>query len=319
MIDRGLQYIFQKYKLPSIAFISVIGLGSIFAVNVAGFVLFLPRPFWGLLDTAFVASYFTRLSLYLALAFLASRYSVYIISSILGFICWPIVLFPLITSDAGQRLIRIKGGGASLFVAAYSSRRFDWQKLDNGEVSVHKVFLKKLYNSKQFRFVAGVTYIVGRNRGGIDFHVKNYGFPIQFVVSLLTLSVLFMTFMDGFSLIALAIGLAIILPPSFGEIVSKEPSIENGSSVFSVLRIKSWKMFDLQKVTLLALTLSFASGVLHHKSLISSTNTLDFLGNTEDAHVTGNLVLSISTGFIVHSVGAGYQFVPKEGTKISLR
>jgi hypothetical protein len=145
--------------------------------------------------------------------------------------------------------------------------------------------------------------------------VEYYSIPLQLLIVILVLSALFTTLTGGILLVGLGIILLFVLPPTFGDVYTDKPYFENGVSYFKVLKFKSWKMINLQKITLLALTLSFASGILHHRSLVSETRLLEFVG---EVNVTGKLVLAASSGFIIYSVGDGYQFIPIEGTRIDV-
>lgn len=315
MIDRRIRAVFRKYKISGLALISVLGLASVFAVNLAGFLVLLPKPLWGLLDVAFVTSYFMRFSVLLALAMLASRYSVYIASQILGLVYRIIVIISLLTKKKGRRFLRIKGSQYATYVDGIPFRRHENKsKHDNHNIEF-KVQLKKLIGGNFSKSALGFIYILGYTQGRINFRIEYFAIPIQILVIILVLSALYTTLTGGIILVVLAIIIFFSIPPIPTDVYFDKKYLENGISFSSFLRFEPWTMVNVQKITLLFLTLSFASGVLHHRSLVSETRKLNFLG---EVNFSGALVVATSSGFIIHSADGGYQFMPIEGTRIKV-
>lgn len=315
MIERRIKAVFRKYKLSGLALISMLGLASIFAVNLAGFLVLLPRPLWGLIDAAFVSSYFMRLSILLALAILASRYSVYFVSAVLGLISWVFVIISLLTKKAGRRLIRIKGYQITTYMVDILSRRHENEvKHDNDAINFEAQF-SKFFEMRFARTISALFYFLAYTQGQNDVRVKNFTIPIQILTILLVLSALFTTFSGALLLVILGIILLIVIPPKPTDFYFDEKYFESGVSFFAVQKYKPWKILNLQKITLLVLSLSFVSGTLHHRSLLEETRLLKFLG---EVSLMGTLVLASSSGFIIHSGDGGYQFIPIEGTRIEV-
>lgn len=315
MIDRRVRAMFRKYKISGLAFISVLGLTSVLAVNLAGFLVLLPKPLWGLLDAGFVSGYFIRLSIFLAIAILASRYSVSLTSQVVGLIYGPLVVTSLLTKKAGRRLIRIKGLEAARDIAGKLLMRHDTEVENGNDNSLFEVFAKKVYTSKFARPLLGLTVIKARSQGRADARVEYFTIPIQLSVIVVVTSALFTSLTGSLLLVTLGILLFFIIPPTPSDIYFSKAYLQNGISIFSVLKFETWKMVNLQKFTLLVLTLSFASGILHHRSLVSEVGLLKFVG---EVNVIGTMVLATSSGFIIYIAGGGYQFIPIEGTQIEV-
>jgi hypothetical protein len=315
VIDRRLRAVFRKYKFSGLAFISVLGLASVFAVNIAGFLVLLPRPLWGLLDVSFVSSYFIRFSILLSLAFLASRYSGYFVASFFGPIYGTFVVISLLMKKSGRRFIRITGYERAFFTAKRFLRRNEHEDKGGDHMIDYESLAGKLYNSKFVRYPLGLAYIMGYTRGRIYYLLEHYAIPFQLLAVIFVLSALYTTLTGGIILVALAIIIVIILPPTLFGIYHEKPYFEAGISYFTAMKFELWKLIPLQKITLLALTLSFVSGILHHRSLVSENMLLSFVG---EVNVTGSLILTASSGFIIHSTAGGYQFIPIHGTRINV-
>jgi hypothetical protein len=171
MIDRRIRAIFKKYKISGLAFISVLGLTSVLAVNLAGFLTLLPKPLWGLLDAGFATGYFMRLSIFLALAILASRYSVSIVSQIIGFIYWPLVVTSLLTKKSGRRLLRIKGFEAAKDIAGSLLMRHDTEVKYGNDKSLFEGLAKRIYTSKFARPLLGLYSVKEYSQGWVSGYV----------------------------------------------------------------------------------------------------------------------------------------------------
>lgn len=315
MIDRRIRAVFRKYKLSGLALISMLGLASVFAVNLAGFLVLLPKPLWGLLDVAFVTSYFMRFSILLALAMLASRYSVYIASQILGLVFRIFVIISLLAKKKGRRLLRIKGSQYAIYVDGIHFRRHENKSKHENHSIEFKSQVKKLFSGNFLKSALGFIYILGYTQGRVNFRIEYFAIPIQLVVVAFVLSALYTTFTGGIILVVLAVIIFFSIPPRPSDVYFDKKHIENGISFYSFLKFKPWTMVNVQKITLLVLTLSFASGVLHHRSLVAETRKINFLG---EVTFSGALVVAASSGFIIHSAEGGYQFMPIEGTRIKV-
>lgn len=315
MIERRVRAVFRKYKISGLAFISVLGLTSVLAVNLAGFLVLLPKPLWGLLDAGFVSGYFIRLSIFLALAVLASRYSVPLISQVVGLIYWLFVVTSLLTKKAGRRLIRIKGHEAATYIDGMLLMRHDAKVERGNDKSPFEAIANKAYPSKFAIPLLGVFSIMKYIQGYAGARVEYFTIPIQLAVVVVVVSALFTSLTGSLILVTLGLLLFFSLPPNPYEVYFSKTYLENGFSIFSVLKFEGWKMVNLQKFALLVLTLSFASGTLHHASLVSEVALLKFVG---EVNVSGTMVLATSSGFIIHSAGGGYQFIPTEGTQIGV-
>lgn len=315
MIERRFRAAFRKYKLAGLAVSSLLGLASVLAVNIAGFLILLPRPLWGLVDAGFVTSYLMRFSTILALAFLASRYSVYIVSSALGVVCGPLAVISLLIKKSGRRLVRIKGYEAALDVGKLFVIRHHVEENRGTQAFDYESLFKWIYKSAIVRTSLAIMFIMGRVRGGIEWKVEYYSLPLQVFSIIIVLSSMLTTFSGGILIILLAALLLAVLPPSLSDEYFNTPYFENGVSIFSVLKFKPWKLLSLQKITLLALTLSFASGMLHHRSVTSETEMLEFSGSVK---ASGSIVVSAISGLIIYSAADGYQFIPFDGTRINI-
>ena len=304
MIERFFRVFFRKHKLSGLALISVMGLASAFAVNLAGFLVLLPKPLWGLLDAAFVSSYFMRFSILLALAMLASRYSVYITSELFGLVVRVFVTISLLTKKSGRRLIHIRGTQQSTHVASLVAKHNDNEA---------KLSLTNLFHSRFGKSALGFFYILGQTQGRIEFRIERLAIPIQLIVIVSVLSALYTTLFGGIILVVLGAAILFFIPPKPTDMYFSKPYSENGISFFLFLKLKPFSMMNIQKITLLVLTLSFVSGVLHHLSLVTETRKVNFLG---EANLSGSLVVAGSSGFIVYSTDFGYQFMPIDGTRI---
>lgn len=315
VIDRRIKAIIRKYKLSGLSVISVLGLASVFSVNLAGFIVLLPRPLWGLLDAGFVTGYFLRVSILLALAILASRYSDYIASTVLGLIYRILVIISLLTKKAGRRLIRFKGYESSIHIASSLLKLHDNEVKGGNEKSKFEALAKGIYKSSFARPAMGLFSIMAYTQGRVEGRVEYFKIPIQLLAFVVVLSTLFTTLTGSISLVALGITLFFVIPPTPTSVYYAKPYFENGISFSKILRFESLKMVNTPKAILLVLTISFTSGILHHRSLVSEVGLLKFV-REEDS--TGAVVLSTSSGFIIHSSGDGYQFIPIEGTRIEL-
>ncbi|RFP90287.1 hypothetical protein DZK27_04010 [Rhodobacteraceae bacterium 63075] len=295
------------------ALFSLLGLGSAYAVNLAGFLVFLPRQMWGLVDANFVTSYFLRFSAMLALAFLASRYSGYMLTSLFSFICFPVAVTRLLIKKSGRRLIRIMGYRAAVDGRTSMLLRHDAQERDGSSLADLEAIAKWVYQSEIARTVVALVYISGRVRGRVGYRVDYYTIPLQLLVVLAVLSAVYTTIQGSLILLALAVFLVFALSPTPYDIYYDKPYYEANIPLLTVLKFNLSKLISIQKVTLLALTISFAGGVLHHLSLVRETRMLKFSGEVD---VSGSLVMTSNSGFVIHSSEFGYKFIPIEGTQI---
>lgn len=313
MIGRRFKAAVRKYKLSGLAVFSFLGLGSAYAVNLAGFLVLLPRPMWGLVDANFATSYFLRFSAMLALAFLVSRFSGYLIASLLSSICFPVAVARLLFTKKGRRVFRIMGYRASVETGSMMILRHDAQVRDGNKLSKLEAVAKWSYQSGTARAVAALFGLSGYVRGGVDARVEHYLLPLQLLVALGVLSAIYTTVEGSLVLLGLAAFLVLVLPPTVGDVYFGKPFFQANVPFLSVLKFHSSKLFTVQKAILLALTISFTGGILHHTSLVEETSTLKFSG---DVNVRGSLVLTSNSGFVIYNPDTGYMFVPIEGTQI---
>lgn len=311
MIERRIRAAFRRFRLSSLAFISVLGLASVFSVNLAGFLVLLPRPLWGLLDAGFVASYFLRVSILLALAILASRYSAFIVSQVLRLVYAPLAVAWIFTKKAGRRLVQIKGYKAANMFADSLLRRHEVDVAKGYENSILGEMSKKVRSSNKARHTFGLIYILAYTRGRVDGRVEYFTIPIQVMVIVMVLSALFTTITGSIVLVALGVFLVFAIPPTPFEVYFEGAYLEKGESFHNFLNSAPQKVVKPQKLILMVLTISFASGMLHHKSLVSENGLLRIVG---DVTSTGTLVVATNSGFIIHSSGQGYRYVPNGGT-----
>lgn len=313
MLYRRIRAIFRKYKLPALTLISALGLASVFAVNLAGFLFLLPRPFWSLLDSAFVASYFMRFSILIALAFLASRYSVYIATSLLGLIVWLFALISLSMKKSGRRLIRIKGYKGAHDIARMLLMRRDNEVRYGKHAGHFEVVARNFYSSRFARAGIGMLGIQANLKGRMSARIERFGIPIQILAIVLVLSAVFTTLMGSIILAFIGIILFFSIPPRPIDVYFSKTYYVNGISFLTVLRYRIHKMVSVQKIVLVVLTLSLLSGILHHRSLVAEVGQIKFFGQV---NLVGSLVMVASSGFVIHSSPIGYQFIPIEGTRI---
>jgi hypothetical protein len=205
VIKRRIRAVLRKYKLTGLAFISVLGLTSVFAVNLAGFLILLPRSLWGLLDAAFFTSYLMRLSILLAFAILASRYSVYTASSALGVIYWPVLIGLLLTKKAGRRFIRIKGYESTFHIAKALLKRHDNEVKYGNDKFNFEDLVRRIFSSNFARSAVGLFYIMGHAQGKVDSQVGYFAIPIQLLAIVVVLSALFTTLTGSILLVTVEI------------------------------------------------------------------------------------------------------------------
>ncbi|MEY8099062.1 hypothetical protein AB9F29_16795 [Falsihalocynthiibacter sp. S25ZX9] len=308
--------IIRKYKISGVVVFSIIGLASAFAVNVGGFLVLLPKPLWALVDSSFVSSYFIRFSILLALAFFTARYSSYIISQSIGVLWGGGIVFSLLASRSGQRLLRRRGNNVVKNGDDALSKFFENDNLDHDDKTIAAYnAARRFYILEVARPLLGMVYIFGFIRGGFDYKVERYSIPIQLVAIFLVLSALFTTLTGSALLVGVGLLLALLLPPSFGDAYFRKTNFAPKLSLLNFLKLEGWQIFSFQKITLLVLTLSFLSGTLHHRSLLSETRNLRFVG---EVNIIGSLVFSSNSGFVIHSDLNGYQVIPTEGTQIEM-
>lgn len=306
--------IIRKYKLSGVAAFSVIGLTSAFAVNVGGFLILLPKPFWPLVDSSFVSSYFIRFSILLALAFFAARYASYVISQSVGVVWANIIALSLFASRAGLRLLRRRGNEAVVSMDRSISRSLDNQKnTQDSQNTAAQMSIQRFYSSETVKRILGVYSITSYIRGKFNYRLEYYSIPLQILALIVVLSALFTTLLGSVLLIGAGLLLVIFLRPSFLSVYLEKLYFEHNISPLAFLKYENRHLFSFQKITLLVLTLSFMSGILHHMSLLSETKKLRFFGDIE---ITGTLIFASTSGFVIHNGLKGYQFIPVEGTHI---
>lgn len=310
---RRVEAIFRKYKLVGFALISAFGLLSAFAVNLAGFLLPLPKPLWGLVDASFVSSYFLRFSTVVALAFLASRYSVYLVSSILSAVLGVFSVLWLVATPKGHRFINIRGRVlVNKVVESLLTRQIieeKYRKTPRNFRPLAKMVMKYHF----FRVTYTVSYVFGARGGAISFHVERYGYFVATLTAVLVVSVFLATISGG---ILLVVGTAIFfafLPPSLWQLAFSNDRLRSGVSLPMMVRLRPWSIVSIQKVTAIVLTMSFALGFLHHQRLVSDDMALLFSGASVEV---GSLVIASNSGFIIFNVESGYRFLPLDGTRI---
>lgn len=313
MIERRFKAAVRKYKLSGLAVFSLLGLGSAYAVNLGGFLMLLPRPMWGLVDANFATSYFLRFSAMLALAFLVSRFSGYLIASLLSFICFPVAVARLLFTNKGRRVFRIMGYRLAVESGSMMILRHDAQVRDGNKLSKLEVIARWIYRFETARTVTALFYLSGSVRGGVDARVEYYSLPLQLLVALVVMSAIYTTVQGSLVLLGLAVFLVLALPPTVGDMYFEKPFFQANVPFLSVLKFHFSKLVTIQKAILLTLTISFTGGILHHTSLVEETRTLKFSG---DVNVRGSLVLTSSSGFVIYNPDTGYMFIPIEGTQI---
>lgn len=313
MIERRFKAAVRKYKLSGLAVISLLGLSSAYAVNLGGFLVLLPRPMWGLVDANFATSYFLRFSAMLAIAFFVSRFSGYLVASLLSAIWFPVTIARLLFTKKGRRVFRIMGYRSAVKTGSIMVYPHDAQVRDDIETSELKAIAQWIYRSGTARTLIALFYFSGRIRGEAEARVEYYSLPLQLLVALTVLSTIYTTVQGSVGLLFLAVLLVLVLPPTVGDMYFEKPFFQTNAPFPSVLKFNLSKLLTLQKAILLTLTISFMGGILHHASLVEDNRMLEFYG---DVNVRGALVLTSSSGFVIHNPDTGYMFIPIEGTQI---
>ena len=305
--------ILRKYKITGVATFSVFGLASAFSVNVGGFLVLLPKPFWALVDANFVSSYFIRFSILIALAFFSARYATYIVSSFVGTLSGFGFVSLMFASRVGRRFLRREGGKHK--DEFYKLFPLFIKRTDASQKSfLIRRGIERFFKSDVGKIIMGASYRLGYVSGRIDGKIAYYSMPLQILALILVLSALFTTLMGSIAIVLSGFILAFFLPPSVVEAYFEKDETAQANSPLEFLRNESLGIFTLQKITLLVLSLSFLSGILHHTSLLSDDRRVEF---TREAKITAALVFASSSGFVVYNDTAGYQFIPVEGTQIA--
>lgn len=303
MVDPSLLELVKKFGRVAISIASAIGLLSIFAVHVSGFLFFLPQSLWPLIDVYFVSGLLVRFSLFLAVAFLAARYATYLLSAALGGVL-SIALLPFYFAHSKYRRYSRRSGVKLVAELAMNLNGAEKKYEYN-----YKSFTNWVSKSILARYTIGVVYFSGRIRGAIDFRVSAWSIVIQGATVLAVLSQIYIDTIGALIVFSTAIFLLIFFPPSPWEAYFSRPYAIYGVNPASFFRLDFLKFFTLPKITVLALTLSFLLGIFHHKALLlQEILVIDQFGE-EDRR---SILVVTASGFIFFEPRKGYWYVESQ-------
>jgi hypothetical protein len=298
IFDHWIEKLTRDYSATSITLGSILALFSIFSIHAAGFSILIPKPFLSLIDGYFIANLFTRFTLTLAASILLARYLPYalivIVEKILGYSIYGYLL------------------------AARKSKTTRATKKEDNNCSAEGIEVNPIEAPKKTSWInvdhlrdgqnLNADYVLGYTRGYVEMLFVSNLALIQSFSAFIILSISYINPLDALIILIFS-GLFLIYFPPNAEYYKLKDFLYNSPII--VVNSKPRIYLSVKKIVVLALSVSFLLGLLHHRML---TKSMGVTGIEQNSTKTSNIILVTASGFLIYTEDEGYSFFSSQLT-----